>query len=235
LKKPKILLLDEATSALDKVNEKLITDSIEKYRKAHGGITIVVIAHRLSTIKDADNILVIKNGELTEQGNHDTLLSTYPEGVYASFCAKQASAEEESPVKEGNANEDGPADDAAVDPVEGKKLNLLKKKKTMKGDVIEVKLSPEEAEMFEECDDLDKKKADDVERVMKECMKDGIYARLDSYNTPKSYFWMAIMAVLVNGAAQPCFGGFIMSRLLVVLTAPPEFLMGAFPAARPEF
>ena len=94
LKKPKILLLDEATSALDKVNEKLITDSIEKYRKAHGGITIVVIAHRLSTIKDADNILVIKSGELAEQGNHETLLSTYPEGIYASFCAKQGSSEE---------------------------------------------------------------------------------------------------------------------------------------------
>lgn len=66
LKKPKILLLDEATSALDKVNEKLIQDAIERYRSAHGGITIVVIAHRLSTIKDADNIIVIKDGVLTE-------------------------------------------------------------------------------------------------------------------------------------------------------------------------
>jgi len=49
----------------------------------------------------------------------------------------------------------------------------------MKGDVVEVKLSPEEAEMFEECDDNDKKNAEDVERVMKECMKDGLYTRLD--------------------------------------------------------
>lgn len=66
LKQPKILLLDEATSALDKVNEKLIQDAIERYRKTHDGITVVVIAHRLSTIKDADNILVIKDGVLTE-------------------------------------------------------------------------------------------------------------------------------------------------------------------------
>jgi ABC-type multidrug transport system fused ATPase/permease subunit len=70
LKKPKILLLDEATSALDKINEKLIQDAIDRYRKQVGGISIIVIAHRLSTIQDADNILVIKDGVLTEQGTH---------------------------------------------------------------------------------------------------------------------------------------------------------------------
>jgi len=74
LKKPKILLLDEATSALDKVNEKLVQDAIDNYRRSTGDITIIVIAHRLSTIKDADKIVVIKNGELTEMGNHQDLL-----------------------------------------------------------------------------------------------------------------------------------------------------------------
>jgi len=52
------------------------------------GITIVVIAHRLSTIKDADKIVVIKDGVKVEVGNHDSLLRDFPEGVYASFCAK---------------------------------------------------------------------------------------------------------------------------------------------------
>lgn len=66
LKKPKILLLDEATSALDKMNEKLIQDAIDKYRAQGRGVSIVVIAHRLSTIKNADNILVLKDGSLTE-------------------------------------------------------------------------------------------------------------------------------------------------------------------------
>jgi ABC-type multidrug transport system fused ATPase/permease subunit len=74
LKKPKIILLDEATSALDKVNEKAIQDAIEKYKKTIGNITTIVIAHRLSTIKDADKIVVLKNGELVEMGNHDELL-----------------------------------------------------------------------------------------------------------------------------------------------------------------
>jgi len=70
LKKPKILLLDEATSALDKINERAVQDAIDRYRKNTGNITIIVIAHRLSTIKDADKIVVVKNGELVEMGNH---------------------------------------------------------------------------------------------------------------------------------------------------------------------
>ncbi len=71
MKKPKILLLDEATSALDKVNEKAIQQAIDRYRKQNGNISIIVIAHRLSTIRDADKIVVLKNGELTEMGNHN--------------------------------------------------------------------------------------------------------------------------------------------------------------------
>lgn len=93
IKEPKVLLLDEATSALDKVNEQIVQAAIEGYRKAHGDITIIVIAHRLSTIRDADKIVVLKNGELTESGTHEELLENYPEGTYAGFVAKQASAE----------------------------------------------------------------------------------------------------------------------------------------------
>lgn len=82
------MLLDEATSALDKVNEKAIQDAIDRYRKMHGNITIIVIAHRLSTIKDADKIVVLKNGILTEIGNHESLLKEFPDGVYSNFCQK---------------------------------------------------------------------------------------------------------------------------------------------------
>ena len=71
LKKPRILLLDEATSALDRVNEKAVQEAIDDFRRSHGDITIIVIAHRLSTIRDADKILVLKNGVLVEQGNHE--------------------------------------------------------------------------------------------------------------------------------------------------------------------
>ena len=93
LKKPRILLLDEATSALDKKNELAVQEAIDNYRKSSGNITIVVIAHRLSTIIDADKIIVLKNGELVEMGNHEELLANYPDGTYSSFCKKQENAE----------------------------------------------------------------------------------------------------------------------------------------------
>ena len=100
MKKPRILLLDEATSALDKVNEQAVQEAIDKYRKQHNNITIIVIAHRLSTIRDADKIVVMKDGELVETGNHQTLLENYKDGVYANFCKKQESAEAQEPAKD---------------------------------------------------------------------------------------------------------------------------------------
>ena len=91
--------MDEATSALDIVNEKIVNDAIESYRKAMGNITVLVIAHRLSSIRDADSIVVIKNGVKTEVGNHDQLLQNYPEGIYAGFVKMQSSSND-SPKKE---------------------------------------------------------------------------------------------------------------------------------------
>ena len=80
------MLLDEATSALDKKNEKEVQQSIDKIRVELGGqITTVVIAHRLSTIRNADQILVMKFGQIVEMGNHDDILKTYPDGIYAKF------------------------------------------------------------------------------------------------------------------------------------------------------
>lgn len=88
VKKPRILLLDEATSALDKMNEQMVQEAIDRYRQEVGGVTIITIAHRLSTIRDADQILVIKDGMLTERGNHEALLKDYPQGIYAGFVEK---------------------------------------------------------------------------------------------------------------------------------------------------
>lgn len=79
------MLLDEATSALDKKNEQEVQSAIENIRKELGSVTTIVIAHRLSTIRNADNIIVMQKGKIIEQGNHDQLISTYPDGLYSKF------------------------------------------------------------------------------------------------------------------------------------------------------
>jgi len=71
LKNPKILLLDEATSALDNLTEKKIEKALRKLMKWK---TSIIVAHRLSTIRHADNIFVLENGKVVEQGDYDTLM-----------------------------------------------------------------------------------------------------------------------------------------------------------------
>jgi ABC-type methionine transport system ATPase subunit len=56
-------------------------------------VTTIVVAHRLSTIKDADNILVMKHGEVKEEGCHASLLQNHPDGIYAQFVRQQEEAE----------------------------------------------------------------------------------------------------------------------------------------------
>ena len=82
---PRILILDEATSNLDNESESLIQESLKTLMK---GRTTFVIAHRLSTIRQADQILVIENGEIAEKGTHEKLLSI--EGRYYKLHKYQA-------------------------------------------------------------------------------------------------------------------------------------------------
>ncbi|HDX9578919.1 ABC transporter ATP-binding protein/permease [Bacillus cytotoxicus] len=81
---PKILILDEATSSIDTRTEVLIQKAMENLMK---GRTSFIIAHRLSTIRDADLILVMKDGDIIEQGNHEELLKA--DGFYASLYNSQ--------------------------------------------------------------------------------------------------------------------------------------------------
>ena len=78
LKDPSIVILDEATSHLDSENEQLVQQALAR---ALAGRTSLVIAHRLSTIQAADNILVLDEGRVVQQGTHDELLASG--GVYA--------------------------------------------------------------------------------------------------------------------------------------------------------
>ena len=84
---PPMLILDEATSSIDTRTELKIQDAFAKLMK---GRTSFIVAHRLSTIRDADVILVMKDGNIIEQGNHDTLLKKG--GFYAELYNSQFSA-----------------------------------------------------------------------------------------------------------------------------------------------
>lgn len=88
LKSPPILILDEATSALDSHTEKEIQDALDSVSRDR---TTVVIAHRLSTIIHADIILVLREGEIVEQGTHAELIGN--DGLYASLWSRQRQAE----------------------------------------------------------------------------------------------------------------------------------------------
>ena len=84
LKNPPILILDEATSALDNTTEILIQQALDELCK---GRTTIVVAHRLSTIKHADEIAVIADGKIVEQGDHETLMANG--GMYAELYSLQ--------------------------------------------------------------------------------------------------------------------------------------------------
>lgn len=84
-KNPSILILDEATSALDTESERIVQDALSKLMK---GRTTLVIAHRLSTIKEADEIIVLHEGEIIERGHHNELVEI-EEGVYKRLTRMQ--------------------------------------------------------------------------------------------------------------------------------------------------
>jgi len=104
LKNAPVLILDEATSHLDAVNERQVRQALEALME---GRTTVVIAHRLSTIRDADQIVVLDNGHVAEQGSHHDLLARH--GLYAQLVSTQlvgATAGAEHSGHRGDGHED---------------------------------------------------------------------------------------------------------------------------------
>lgn len=84
LKDPAILILDEATSALDTKTERAIQAALDELSKDR---TTIIIAHRLSTIRNADKIIVVKDGQIQEEGSHEALVAG--EGDYYQLLQTQ--------------------------------------------------------------------------------------------------------------------------------------------------
>ncbi|RAK71595.1 ABC multidrug transporter Mdr1 [Aspergillus fijiensis CBS 313.89] len=110
---PKILLLDEATSALDTKSEGVVQAALDR---AAEGRTTIVIAHRLSTIKSAHNIVVMVNGKIVEQGNHDELVGR--KGTYHSLVEAQRINEEKDAEALATDEADMDEDDFAREEIE---------------------------------------------------------------------------------------------------------------------
>ena len=87
--KPSVIILDEATANIDTETELLIQDSLEKIKNIG---TMLIVAHRLSTIQHADNIIVLSNGQIMEQGDHQSLLHQH--GMYYQLYTLQFSKEQ---------------------------------------------------------------------------------------------------------------------------------------------
>jgi subfamily B ATP-binding cassette protein MsbA len=84
LRNPQILLMDEATSALDSESEKAVQLALEKLLESR---TAIIIAHRLSTIRNVDEIIVLQEGKIVEQGNHEALIAK--DGIYKKLVELQ--------------------------------------------------------------------------------------------------------------------------------------------------
>jgi ATP-binding cassette subfamily B protein len=83
-KNPEFIFFDEATNSLDANNERVIMENLHEFFENR---TVIVVAHRLSTVKNADNIVVLDEGKLIEQGTHQEL--TYSEGAYYELVKNQ--------------------------------------------------------------------------------------------------------------------------------------------------
>ncbi|MGK0401615.1 MAG: ATP-binding cassette subfamily B protein, partial [Candidatus Azotimanducaceae bacterium] len=101
LKDPAILILDDALSAVDTDTESLI---LENLRRVRFNRTTLIVAHRLSTVMQADRIVVLDGGEVTQTGNHATL-SQAP-GIYRQLCELQGQVQQE--IQQSRTPEDSP-------------------------------------------------------------------------------------------------------------------------------
>lgn len=211
-------------------------------RKELGGnVTIVVIAHRLSTIKDADRIIVMKEGRLVEDGSHESLLREFPEGIYGKFVSE----EEQGGVGETSAKENQGEESAdianqdcnekldQVDPNQiGTTLKVEKENiqansellKNSKEDKSKKDQLQKETQMMEKAEELRKAKEEETKKAMAhyenpKTRTKAVRAKVFGYTKPFIMVIFGALLTIILAALGPMFGVLIVKNLTSMTSA----------------
>ncbi|XP_044148690.1 ATP-binding cassette sub-family B member 5-like isoform X1 [Bufo gargarizans] len=192
VRNPKILLLDEATSALDTESESIVQAALDKASK---GRTTIVIAHRLSTVWTADLIVVLQDGNVTEQGSHSALMET--KGIYYTLATAQCI----------QGTEDNNEKKEIANGIPNKPLSIKYPNSPLKKNIKEEKKDEEnEAENEEE---------DSIPSVS--------FLKLLQLNKSEwPYIMVGTLAALINGGSHPAFCIFFAKIIAIFGDDDPE-------------
>ncbi|KIY50744.1 ste6-like protein [Fistulina hepatica ATCC 64428] len=192
---PRILLLDEATSALDTLSEGVVQNALDR---AASGRTTVAIAHRLSTIKNADNIYVMGEGVVIEEGSHHSLLAN-PDGAYRKLVEAQK-LREATEGAEVTVDDDDDDDDLKEDPYDAM-IGRVQTGRSLTSQIIE------KAAL-----------ASDAGRVEYSLLQ-LVYRMLLVNRRSWTQISIGLLAAVANGAVYPCYG-IVYGRALNGLSLP---------------
>jgi ATP-binding cassette subfamily B (MDR/TAP) protein 1 len=220
IKNPKVLILDEATSALDRANEEEVQDAIDNLKNGDHGITTIVIAHRLATIRYSDKIIVLKDGKVAEEGNHEYLLKTFPEGVYSTLVSKQEQLDEEYDRENQDSIKGSDDEDSHLGELEEKSKKVSKVVKLRKRRRLTSKKQSSFVEELknkkEQADQIDEELKTEKEELYKSIAKRGYFKRLMKYNKPYWLIALGLVVSAIQGMTMPLFGFFYVKILFAM-------------------
>ena len=213
---PKILLLDEATSALDTKSEGVVQAALDK---AAEGRTTIVIAHRLSTIKNADNIVVMQQGKIVEQGRHGELIDK--RGAYFALIEAQRIAAEQADKAAEEEEGDSISEEKPFSSQDASSPADLEKTRTLSGtDPADARLALKRSQTGASASvaAMNAKKSESA----KEYSLWQLLKLVWSFNKPEWYLMMiGFFFSVVAGAGNPVQAIFF-AKAITVLSEPPS-------------